>query len=79
VSENDDQRWLPPLSDKLASGPFIIREAPAPGTSQYVYGDKGEVKGLLIVQPPPPRNWLEAKCRSLRWHLTMLRRHGMWG
>jgi hypothetical protein len=51
VNESDEQRWLPPLSDKLTSGPF---------------------------QPPPPRNWLEAKWRNLRWHLTMLRRHRMW-
>jgi hypothetical protein len=77
VSESDERRWTPPETE-LTPGPFIIREPLTPGKSQYVYGDKGEVKGLLIVQPPPPRNWIEAKWRSLRWHLTMLRRHGMW-
>jgi hypothetical protein len=79
ANDGSSDQWLPPLSDKRAPGPFVIREAPTPGTSQIVYDKEGKAQGWLIVQPPPPRNWAAAMWRSLRWHLTMLRRHGIWG
>jgi hypothetical protein len=59
-------------------GPLRLREAPEPGKTQYVYNDEGEVQGLLIVQPPPPRNRLEAMWRNLRRRASLLWRHGIW-
>jgi hypothetical protein len=78
ANDGSSDQWLPPLSDKLVAGPFIIREVPEPGKSQIVYDKEGQAQAWLIVQPPPPRNRLEAIWRNLRWRVRLLWRHGIW-